>query len=258
MNLRALAREPLVHFALLGAGVFLLHASLERPPPGPPPIVLDQAFVDGLGARDPAEREARVEAWIRDEVLVREARARGLDRGDPIVRRRLVQKMELLLEATADVEPPRAEDLAARLADDARYHLPGQTVFEHVFFRRAREHPVADARAALRSDPPMAGDAFLLGARIGPRTDAAIRSSFGENFADALAEAPIGVWAGPLESAYGAHLVRVASREPTRVPPLASVEGRVRADLEREARAEAVRRMIESRIAATQVQRPAN
>lgn len=255
-NLRALAREPLLHFALLGAGVFALHASVERPAPGPAPLVLDAAFVEGLGARDDADREARIDAWIRDEVLVREARARGLDRGDPIVRRRLVQKMELLLEATADVEPPRPEEVAARLADDPRYHQPGHTLFEHVFFRRARADPSADARAALRTDPPGEGDAFLLGARIGPRTDAALRSSFGDGFADALSEAPVGRWSGPLESAYGVHLVRVERREPTRVPPLASVEGRVRADLARERRAEAVRRMIAARIAATPVQRP--
>jgi len=45
----------------------------------------------------------------------------------------------------------------------------------------------------------------------------------GEEFAAALQDAPQGRWAGPLESAYGVHLVFVRERREGEVPPLADI-----------------------------------
>ena len=45
-------------------------------------------------------------------------------------------------------------------------------------------------------------------------------------------------WTGPVESAYGMHLVRVRGRTPARVPRLDEVRGRVVADLHEERRRE--------------------
>ncbi len=47
-------------------------------------------------APTPAESDRFVADFVREEVLYREALARGLDRNDLVVRRRLVQKMEML------------------------------------------------------------------------------------------------------------------------------------------------------------------
>src|SRR5215471_5929754 len=112
---RRLLREPLLHFAVLGALLFALQtryaASSGRR------IVVDASMLRGLrqdflrrtgSMPDAAEEAALVEQYLDNEVLVREALALGLDRGDMIVRRRLVQKMEFLAE-TLDA-PAEASD----------------------------------------------------------------------------------------------------------------------------------------------------
>jgi hypothetical protein len=59
-----------------------------------------------------AELDALVRRYVETEALAREVVALGLDRGDTIVRRRLVQKMELFVSRDRH---PDAEREAARL-----------------------------------------------------------------------------------------------------------------------------------------------
>src|SRR5512139_1763506 len=94
--------EPLVHFLLLGLALFLLDAWL-RPASAPSPspaIVVDEARIRNLAQnfqrtwqRPPTktEIEGLIETHVREEVMVREALALGLDRDDAIIRRRLQQ-----------------------------------------------------------------------------------------------------------------------------------------------------------------------
>jgi hypothetical protein len=105
----------------------------------------------------------------------------------------------------------------------------------HVYFARVRgltPAAAADLRDALARDglaPEAAvarGDAFVHGSEISdalPRLDAI----FGPGFSAAVDAAPLGVWTGPIASAYGLHLVWVHAREAPGVPALAAVRSRV-------------------------------
>ena len=46
---------------------------------------------------------------------------------------------------------------------------------------------------------------------------------FGNGFAAALADLPLGRWSGPVESGYGLHLVLIRERQPGSLPALAEV-----------------------------------
>ncbi len=100
-----LLREPLVHFFVLGAGIFLLFALVGESDDPLDEIVVSSGQVDRLvetwqrtWQRPPtsAELEGLIEDYIREEILYREAIAMGLDQDDTIIRRRLRQKMEFL------------------------------------------------------------------------------------------------------------------------------------------------------------------
>lgn len=255
---RALAREPLLHFAVLGAALFALHARVARPPPER--IEVSAAFVDALRAehreragREPDADETRrlVDRFVEEELFYREALAQGLDRADLIVRRRLVQKVELL--ARAQVREPTEDDLAAHLAANPdRYRAADAVSFRHVFVSRDRHGAAAPARAegllaSLRAgtDPGTLGDPFLLGATFARRTRADLETAFGPTFAEAALAAPPGEWSGPLTSTFGEHLVRVDARAGGQLPALAAVRARVREDLLRERRDAAVRAEVE-------------
>src|SRR5260370_1160777 len=111
---RLVRREPWGHFVLLGAALLLVYRPVAPRPPRRR-IEGGGALGDGLrqehrrrtGALPTADEErALVQRYVDSEVLYREALAEGLDRGDLIVRRRLVQKMEFLLGAGADGREP--------------------------------------------------------------------------------------------------------------------------------------------------------
>ncbi|MBX3270774.1 MAG: peptidyl-prolyl cis-trans isomerase [Sandaracinaceae bacterium] len=245
-KLRAVVREPLLHFAVIAAAVFAADRAfgVEAPAAQDPyaQIVVDDAFVDGLVEQErlaagsaPARDEA-LARWAREERLAREAVRLGLGAHDPILRRRLVQLAELWLEASVALDEPSDETLAFVLERDAtRYAIPDARAIEHVYFARRRADPAADAegaRAALDDGAPVAalGDPFLLGARFPLRTRAELAGSFGEAFAAAVFALEGEGFSAPIESSYGVHLVRVTERRAARRPALDEVRARVRAD----------------------------
>ena len=50
-----------------------------------------------------------------------------------------------------------------------------------------------------------------------------IANAFGEEFAQQVDEAPVGQWAGPIESAFGLHVVLVEERVAGKTPTLAEI-----------------------------------
>jgi hypothetical protein len=80
------------------------------------------------------------------------------------------------------------------------------------------------------------GDAFLLPFRFEKVSAGEMARLFGENFGKQLASVETGNWAGPLESNYGLHLVRVDEHAPGTAPPLANVREAVLRDLLNERR----------------------
>jgi hypothetical protein len=125
-----LLREPLFHFFLLGGAIFAAHAWLQRgAAPPPDAIVVTRGRIEALAANfaathgrppGPEERDALVEAYVREEIFVREATSLGLDKEDPVIRDRLRQKM-LFLEARPDPGVMPDEALYRRLR--ARYDV---------------------------------------------------------------------------------------------------------------------------------------
>ncbi|MEQ1439035.1 peptidylprolyl isomerase [Fontimonas sp. SYSU GA230001] len=189
-------RWPLLHFALIGSALFALDRLRTVPdtPIEAAPIELSAERVEALRAawvrdsgRLPTEAELRasIRHYLDDEILLREALARGLDRSDPVVRerllrnmrflfpqrrasddallheaaalgmnrsdpvvrRRLVQAMERRLVRAVPVDP---QALAAyRERHPARYRAPARLSFRHVFF--SDDGARADARAELEA-----------------------------------------------------------------------------------------------------------
>jgi hypothetical protein len=111
-----LLREPLVQFLLLGSALFALSTFVGHGSGAGGGTVSDKQIIvtpqqvallkSGFvldNGREPTDADLQrlIDAYVREEVLVREARAQGLDRDDSIVRRRLVQKMEFAVPEPA-------------------------------------------------------------------------------------------------------------------------------------------------------------
>lgn len=248
---KPLLREPLIHFLALGVLLFALHAWLRPavPAAAAAEIVVDEARIRSLALNfrrtwqrgpTPEELQGLIESHVREEVMVREALALGLERDDAIVRRRLQQKMDFLIEEAALATPASDVELQAYLEANAdKFRNEPQFSFEQVYLDPARRGPrLADDAAGLRASlqdgrasPDQAGDRLqLLQTRYLQLSQTEIARLFGEDFARALPTLGVGQWSGPVKSGYGAHLVRVDVFTQGSVPPLAEV----RAQVERE------------------------
>lgn len=243
-----LGRSPLVVFLVLGAVAFAVERWLDAAGAGRVVMVTEEqlgAIQERWAAqwgRPPTGRELEglIDEAVREEILYREAQRRGLDRDDPIIRRRLAQKMTFLLEDSAETPAAAAGDIETYYADHAeRYREPRRTTFRHVFVSRERRADAArEAAALLRQVRAGAadgwrqlGDPFVLLREYADRTDQEIAELFGGGFAMALPSMAAGTWHGPVESAHGLHLVEVVGRAEPRLPALDEVRDRVAEDL---------------------------
>jgi peptidyl-prolyl cis-trans isomerase C len=228
-------RHALLLFLGLGALLFAADSLRHREAPLSPPEV--------------ASEGQSAEQWLEDEVLYREALARGLGEGDLIVRRRLVQKMRLLLETGVDVAEPTPAELREWIDRHAgRYGGLERLSFDHVFLSRGLRdaHLAADAaQMAARLQQPLPELAALSdphpgGTQVTALGQRQIVSLFGAAFASQLAELPQESWQGPLPSATGLHFVRIHERRASR-PDYEAVRERAQRDYLLEHRREQTR-----------------
>jgi len=237
-------REPLVHFLLLGAALFLVDAWL-RPaavPAANTEIVVSEARIRSLAQnfsrtwqRPPTREEldGLVASHVREEVFYREAQALGLDRDDAIIRRRLQQKMEFVSEEAAALAPPTDDELTAYLKANAdAFRTEPRATFSQVYLDPRKRGATFDADAkrlleklnapGASTDLAGLGDTLmLLDTHYENATQTDLARLFGADFADALVRQPTGRWVGPIPSGYGVHLVRVELLAPGGMPALA-------------------------------------
>ena len=253
MHIRTLLAEPMLHFLAIGIALFAAYQWRAPVDAAGRAIVITQGVVNDLvtqqvaaRGREPSAAELNhlIESYVHDEILYREGVRLGLDRDDLVVKRRVRQKIELIAEEDAATQAPTDADLSAYLAaNPARFVQPAALTFEQVFLgqstaRPAVVHAVAVTGEALRNgiDPQALGEPTLLPSRMTQTPADLVARDFGDAFAAALVNAPVGEWVGPIDSSFGTHYVRVSERTPAVTPPLDAMRDQVVREWENERR----------------------
>jgi PPIC-type PPIASE domain len=253
-------KEPLLHFTLLGAAIFLAYGLVSRRSGDEPGrIVITQGQVASMAEsftrtwqRPPTSEELQglVRDRVRDEVYAREAMALGLDRDDTVIRRRLRQKMEFVAEDVATrAEPSDAELTAYLQANPDAYRVAERFTFRQVYLNPEKHganlgRDAAELLAGLNQtgeavDAAALGDPSLLEPDLAALSGSEVAQQFGEAFASQLRELAPGRWQGPFESGYGVHLVFLRQRTEGHLPELAEVREAVQRDWSNAQRLEA-------------------
>ncbi len=225
--MRKLFREPLAHFVLLGALLFIGHGLWARyVAKSDYTITVDPAEIqrqsqifateNGRPATD-EDIEGLLFAYVEEQVLMREAQRLGLDEDDTIIKRRLAQKMRFMISDVGAPPLPKEVELQAYFeASKAQFIEPQKYSFRHIYFSPAsRETIEADAKAALQivdeDNWQTLGDPFILSRTYKTATQTQITRDFGRDFAASIPELKQGMWLGPIESALGLHIVHLDS-----------------------------------------------
>jgi hypothetical protein len=242
-RLARLVREPLLHFFVLGAALFGLYHFASARSPVADRILVTVGTVRTLAEtfrltwqRPPtrSELDGLIANYVREEVLVREARRLGLDQDDTVVRRRLRTKMDILADDMAGISRPTDAQLQDFLDRHANaFRVDGRLSFSHVYLSPERHGQHLDAVVArvgtqLRKVGVAAkgeefGDPILLDAEFDALPEREAARLFGDEFERALADASLGAWSGPVRSGYGLHFVLVRSRTAGRLARLDEV-----------------------------------
>ena len=242
-------REPLFQFAVLAVCLFVVFEIRGEAGPDAPRvdrIEVSEADTARIARQYQAtwtrlptaeELERLVEDYIAEEVLVREALKLGLDRGDAAIRGRLRQKMVFLAESAAQTLEPEDTVLQAHLAQNpGQFAAPGKIGFEHIYLGQSPEpETVGRITAALEAGAPASelGERTLLPRGMELATALQIARVFGTSFFAALDAVETGVWAGPVRSGYGLHLVSVFARSEPEMPALDDIRDKVLEDWRR-------------------------
>jgi hypothetical protein len=287
--MRRFLREPIFHFLAVGSILFVLltwwtvdleeeaaddstRIFVERDAllafvQSRTKIVDESAALRAFEELEPEARQEWVDLYVREEVLVREARALGLDRKDELIRRRLAQKIEFLtlglLESELQIDDSEMENLY--LERSADYRIPTSLTFTHVFVReksgaRARAESLLvtlnQDRVSFR-DAIGLGDRFLYNRNYVDRTIDEVRSHFGDELTSVLESAnpDDSVWIGPYASPHGWHLILLTGRRESQIPPLSEIADLLREDGLREKREAALDKAIETIVSKYRVER---
>lgn len=276
---RRIVRDPLVHFLIAGAALFLLWGVLnpeDSRSADEKTIIVDRAallkymqyrsqafepeyFIDAYNAMTAGERQQLADTYVREEAMARQAKAMGLDDVDYVIRQRLVQKMLFIIDSGDAAGKPNEGDLAAWFARHRDEYRTAETVsFTHVFVDNEKKHPEGGKAAAERlkaqlnaahagfNDAPRYGDRFPYLQNYLDRDPGFVTNQFGQGFAVALRGLkPSGQWQGPIESSFGWHVVLVTKRTAAAAPSLAQVRDQVESDYQAERNVAARRKAID-------------
>ena len=267
-----LIKEPLVHFLVIGAAIFVLYGFMgqqdveeqERT------ITITAGEIGWLTDtwakrwnRPPTteERAGIIDQYLREMILYREAVAMGLDRDDTVIRRRLAQKLEFLSQDLITPQPPTEEELQSYFKSHIdRYQAPDLITLTHVFVDPdlRGDQTLVDAEVikkqlqALKEPPQDArsyGYTFMLQSYYPERSEAELLKLFGSGFARSVFELATRQWHAPVLSGYGTHVVYVHDHQEAEPPAFAEAEVQVRQEWESDKRKQLNEQFVASMIA---------
>jgi len=224
-------REPLLHFAALASALFVTAALVRR---DDDVIEVSRQELDWRieqveareGPLTPEERLLVEEAYIDERVLIREARAMGLE-ADERIDDILVQKMLHIL--SGDVIQPTDAELEAFYEENRdAYAVDATVTIDEVVVPAGGDLP----RALLTGTPPERLPAGAVSShRVMERlTFDDLAQMYGDAGATTVTGAETGDWWEVQETPQGVHWVRVRERFGETIPPLAVVRDAVRLD----------------------------
>ena len=263
-----LHREPLVHFIILGALLFAGHMLWQRHvTKADYTITVTAAELErqalifaGENRRQPTDEDlkALLFSHVEEQVLMREAQRLGLGEDDTIIRRRLAQKMRFIIEDVDAPPLPDAAVLKSWFEDNLdKFITPEKRSFSHIYLSPETHGDDIDSKAqALLSDLTSPaqdwkslGDPFMMKRQFKGLSLLETTRLFGADFAKDIFEVEDDKWQGPVESAFGMHLIRIDNIKPHSVPTLDEVRPDVetawRNEVQRQANQDKLKTLIQ-------------
>ena len=180
-------------------------------------------------SRSPTEQEmeAQVDNYIKDEVFFKEAVALGLDKTDPAVKRRLRQLMEIMLDDNSNVYASEDQLRSYLNEHPEKFAMDPSVSFKHLYFANEDYQTAEELIPRLKDGSVDASSVdakmIMIASSFENESKREVERTFGTQFATGLLELEPQSWQGPVQSAYGWHLVYISELNQGILPDLNDV-----------------------------------
>lgn len=259
--LQKLLKEPLIHFLFAGFLLFCYFRFYNTNNGSENTILVHKEsllnfmqfqskafnkdiFSDKFEQFTAQEKQQLIQNYIQEEALYREAIKLGLDQNDFVIKRRIIQKMEFILDDfDNDTKTINEDSLQAYYTKNKqRYFQPTHYTFTHIFFKNSQEQTALERaiffmeNAQYQKISPAEslryGDRFLYHRNYVEKTSSFLDNQFGADFGATLSTlAPNKKkWQGPISSEHGQHWVLLTDKTDAQIPSLATIHTTVKTD----------------------------
>jgi len=250
--IKKLIKEPLFHFIIGGIILlFIFELFGNDNTANNKTILITKGQIDLMHThwqrqlgRLPTETELQglIDDHIREEILMQEALAMGLDKDDIIIRRRLAQKMEFVAGDMLTVKEPTSNEIKTYYESHKNeLKESGKISFLQIFFSVDKRKPETSESLASNLkyklnemdisdlDITKYGDQTMLRSNYTDLQSDRLSSQYGETeIVEQLLNSPLNKWGGPVSSNYGLHLIYVLNRKPGYIPEFEDVSEKIK------------------------------
>ncbi len=245
--LKAMIKEPYVHFFLIGIVLYMIYITINPNSnlPKKKSILITQEQIEDINSTlhkrwhhkiSFAELNLTIQDHYYDEIMLNESIAFEIYKRDKMVRERLIKKMKHIIASVTPKEPTEAQ-LHKYYEDHTEdYGQIKNISFYHIYFSNIKENEAKHFVKLLNRyhvDPSKAsqfGDDFDGRHHIKSATIDELSSKFGKYFSKQLRDTISHRWQGGIRSKDGTHIVYIVSKELSANLPFDEVEDRVYRD----------------------------
>jgi len=256
--LKRILQEPLLHFVVVGFLLFIILSANDVTTK--PQVIISEGKIKQLTAqfsktrqRSPSTEElkALVDNQIREDLAYKHGFQMGLVENDTIIKRRVQQKLEFMLnDSIASLEPNREE-----LQDYLETHSKKFTIAPVYSFKQIYINPekhedvntyIAELQTlALNDIYQNSGDSLMLESEYIDLSSSEIARLFGRKFTKNLDTVTLNKWQGPIKSGYGLHLVYIDNKTPEHIATLDEIESKIKRDYKADAQKKVINSFYE-------------
>ena len=251
-KLQIILKEPLVHFLLIGAGLFFLYSLVDSSKAEDKNQIyitkerlasISSQWIKSKG-KEPTDKEMQeqLKLFIEDEIFYREALEKGLEKNDDTIRTHLAQKMKFIFDDLTTIPKPTEKELKKYLSDNSSKFIEDASAsFNQVVFTPKQKLKNIEEEAKqflLRLQSSKSKKVSSIG-DIFELTQKGIRNTFGEKFSTTIFSLPLKSWQGPFKTKYGIHLLYVHSREKAQLPEFSQIKQSLKVEWQKTKRDEA-------------------
>ena len=234
-------KEPLLHFLLIGFALFFIYANVNNETGVDDTQIyvtnkdiakMEKFWIDKTGeAANQEQLQKLIDTFVKEEILFREALAKGLDKGDKTIHKHLAKKMQFVFDNLSVVKEPSVDVLQKFLDKNKAIFIKPSTIsFNQIVFTRTKEIKDVDKEAnrfLLRLDKSKNPHKSSIGDLVNIDKITATKV-FGKDFSNEIFNIETKTWQGPIKSKKATHLVYVHFKKGGNTPNLDNIKKEVK------------------------------